>query len=86
MPTNRILVEFEEGAATCRVWGADGIEHDVSGIFEQVRDLTTKLRSSTSLALTANALSTDLKIAAVTKKELTFDVEAAVIEQILQML
>jgi len=86
MPTNRIQIEFEDGAATCRVWDSGGVEHDVTGIFQEVRDLTGKARSSTSLALTANALTTDLKFGAITKKELTFDVEAAVIDQILQML
>lgn len=86
MPTNRIVVEFEEGKATCRVWDGAGIEHDVTGIFREVRDLTAKERSSTSLALTANALSTAITFPTPTKKDLSFDVEAAVIAQILQML
>lgn len=84
MPTNQIIVEFEEGAAKCRVWDGAGTEHDVTAIFQQLRDLTTKDMSSASMAMAANSLQTAITFIP-TQKEITFAVKPAVIEQILQM-
>ena len=85
MPTNRIVVEFQNGAAECKVWDAAGVEHDCSAIFAEIRDRTDQARESATLALRANGLSTSVGFQS-TKKELTFDVDSAVIEQIKQML
>ncbi len=85
MPTNRIQVEYENGAATCKVWDGAGVEHDCTPIFQQLRDMTASSRETASLALRADSLETSVAFQA-TKKELVFDVDAAVVDQIVQML
>ncbi len=85
MPTNRIQVEYEDGAATCKVWDSGGVEHDCTAIFQGIRDHTTRDRESATLALRANTLETRVGFQA-SRKELVFDVEDAVIAQIVQML
>ncbi|MFQ5826624.1 MAG: hypothetical protein ACE5IA_04620 [Dehalococcoidia bacterium] len=84
MPTNRIIVEREAGEAKLTVWDSAGNMHDCSDIFGEVRDLTAKGRASSSLSPRADTLRTSVRFDAV-KKELTYDVQPDVIEQILQM-
>lgn len=84
MPTNRIVVEFEQGVGKCTVWDSTGNEYDCSAIFEEVRDHTAKGRASSTLALRGNNLRTHMSFDAV-KKELTYDVAPEVVNQIMEM-
>ncbi|KKN44449.1 hypothetical protein LCGC14_0692960 [marine sediment metagenome] len=84
MPTNRIIVEYEQGVAKLTVWDGAGTLIDCSSIFEEVRDLTAQGRASSSLSLKADSLQTNMKFDAV-KKELVYDVAPDVVSQILQM-
>lgn len=86
MPTNEIKVEWENGKPTCTLWDSLSVEHDVTDIFEQLRDITAVSRQSTELWLghTLNSLQTKVRFEA-TKKESIFEVLPAVIAQILQM-
>ena len=85
MPNNQIIVEFENGEASCKVYDAGGVEYDCTAIFSQVRHQSSKTRSTASLSLRADSLETTVTFTAL-KTEDTFDVDPAVIDQILQML
>lgn len=85
MPTNRIVVERENGVVKLTVWDSAGASTDCSSIFEEAHDLTALGRASCALALKANSLQTNVKFSA-TKKELVYDVEPGVVEQVLQMI
>lgn len=85
MPNNQIVVEFENGMATMKAYDAGGQEYDCTAIFTHLRDQTLKTSATSSLTLRANSLETTVQFIP-TKKEDTFDVEPAVIAQIIQML
>lgn len=87
MPTNRINIEYIPGKdVEVAVWDNLGNKHDISDIFEQVRDFTARNRETTDLFLGSvqNNLSANIKFEA-TKKELSYEVTPAVIDQILEM-
>jgi len=86
MPTNLIIVELEQGVIHCRIWDGEGTEHDVSEIFQEIRDQSTKQNWATSLTFCTSSLSTAITLPGTTKKEASFEVADAVIKQILQML
>lgn len=87
MPTNRINIEYIPGKdVEVTVWDNLGNKHDISDIFEQVRDFTARNRETTDLFLGSvqDNLSANIKFEA-TKKELSYEVTPAVIDQILEM-
>lgn len=87
MPTNRINIEYMPGKdVEVTVWDNLGNKHDISDIFEQVRDFTAKERETADLSVRSvqNNLSANIKFEA-TKKELSYEVAPAVIDQILEM-
>lgn len=87
MPTNRINVEYMPGEdVEVTVWDNLGNKHDISDIFQEVRDFTAKNRETAHLFLRSapNSLSANIKFEA-TKKELSYEVTPAVIDQILEM-
>ena len=53
MPNNQIVVEFENGAATMKVFDAGGVEYDCTSIFAHLRDQTLKTSATSSLTLRA---------------------------------
>lgn len=87
MPTNEIRVETAVGQPLkCSIWDGLGAEHDITGIFEQLKDQTTKTRQSAEISLgsSTNTLYTSIRFEAL-KRELLYEVSPAVVAQILEM-
>lgn len=87
MPTNRINIEYMPGKEVeVTVWDNLGNKHDISNIFEQVKDFTARERETADIFLKSvqNNLSANIKFEAI-KKELNYEVAPAVIDQILEM-
>ena len=85
MPNNQIVVEFENGVASMKAWDGAGTEYDCTAIFAHLRDQTLKTSAKSSITLRADGLETTVNFTP-SKKEDTFDVDPAVIAQIIQML
>lgn len=86
MPTNRIRVIFDATGIKCKVWDKDGTKYDVSDIFKKVSGMVTSGGVWTDLLLEHGQNSLQTKLSFISnKKDLKFDVEDSVIEQILGM-
>lgn len=86
MPTNRIRVVYDETGIKCKVWDKDGNKFNVTDIFQKIGGAVTSggVWSNLSLSHGSNSLQTELQFKSI-KKDLKFDVEESVIDQILQM-
>lgn len=96
MPTNRISIEYKGGGGEplgATLWDKDGEQHDMIAIFKKSSGAMELGRSPTGVVTqelqllpgTNNSLETSIKFVPL-KKDVAFDVELAVSEQILGML
>ena len=86
MPSNRLRVLYDDNGIKVKVWDADGSKFDVSDIFQQIGGHVAVGGVWTELRLRhgTDSLETAVKFQAA-RKNLVFDVDAAVIRQILEM-
>ena len=68
-----------------KVYDTGGVQYDCTSIFAHLRDQTLKTSVTSSLTLRADSLETTVNFTP-SKKEDTFEVDPAVIDQIIQML
>lgn len=88
MPTNRIRIISDDTGVKCKIWDNSGVKYDVSSIFKKSRDEVTMglLSSTTEIDFKhgTNSLRANLKFQA-GKKDLRYDVDESVINQIIQL-
>jgi len=86
MPVNRIRIVFDKGEVTCKVWDKYGNKYNVSDIFKEIRGQVALggIWSTLSLRHGMNSLETCLSFVAL-RKDLKFDVEESVVNQVLEM-
>lgn len=88
MPTNRIRIVSDATGVTCKIWDKDGKKYNVSDIFMRIRDQVSmgvlSTESEVDFKHGTNALKANLKFRA-EKKDIKFDVDESVINQILEL-
>ncbi len=85
MPINTIEVEWAEGSPLeVRVWDADGVETDITHIFNRIKGGTGQGQVWSEIEAAADSLIAKVSFKALAK-ELKFTVTPGVINQLLQV-
>ena len=88
MPTNTIKVEYKNGSVTCKVYDADGSEHDVTQHFHSIFGATSKKSIENTILFTpptnSGFLESRIGFKAI-EKEMEFKVSNAIIKQIMAL-
>lgn len=86
MPTNQIEIAWSEASGfEAKVYDNGGVAHDISSIFQQIKGPTGEGSLSSRLVLGNGTLGTTLNFTP-TSKELKYNVDQKVVDQILEAL
>lgn len=86
MPTNQIEITWSEASGfEAKVYDNGGVQHDISSIFQEIKGATGEGSLSSRLILGNATLGTTLDFTP-TSKELKYNVDQKVIDQVLEAL
>lgn len=85
MPTNRIVVEWSENLLEAKVYDKNGVQHDITAIFQRMSGATGVGVVGSKIELSNGTVDTKIEFRP-TAKELTFSTTQKVVDQILEAL